>query len=277
MLKEDVSVNNNGSDRKIGASWKISAYEEIEEIGYDFMDVIGVDMMSLADDAFQEIAIKVKNGSIPCSNICLYSPPSLKMMGDSFSPEEIFDYAQRTCARCAVLGISRIGIGSGHSRTIPEGYSKSKAESQLLDSFRITAEVAAKYGIGLMIEPLNKLVCNHMLSTRDTADFIDRISMDNVGMVFDFHHFTIMGERLEDLKHFIPYMHSVQFNEIDLISGEKRFLLEESIPVYRKQLGAIIEYGYTGSFSLEALSTDDFYTDAKRSLGIARQVFADIA
>jgi len=272
----DAQVNDNMASNRIGVSWKISAYEEIEKMGYDYMDVIGTDLMNMSDGVFDEIASRVRKGSLPCCNICLYCPPSLQMMGDSFSAEAIRDYAKRMCDRCSVLGITGIGIGSGHSRRIPEGYNKNKAEGQLLESIRITAEVAAVYGICVMIEPLNSFVCNHMLSTKEAADFIDRVSMDNVGMVFDFHHFTIMDERLDDLHSFVPYMRSVQFNEVDIVSGEKRFLVDENISIYQKQLGTLIKYGYSGSFSLEALITDDFSTDAARSLRITKQALENI-
>ena len=261
---------------KIGVSWKLSAYEEIEEIGYDFMDVFGADLMGMPETDFYDAVKTVERGGLPCCNICLYSPPGLQMMGDRYSPAEVEDYARRMCVRCAALGITGIGIGSGHSRTVPENYSLQKAEVQLLEAFRITAGVAAEYDICLMIEPLNRFICNHMLSTKDTADFIDRVSMENVRMVFDFHHFVIMNERLEDLKRFIPYIRSVQFNEIDTKNGEKRFLTEENAALYKEQLATIVDFGYTGAFCIEAICTDNFYEDAKRSLPIARQVIGSI-
>jgi len=261
---------------KIGVSWKISAYKEIEEIGYDFMDVFGVDLLGMSDADFRETVKTVERGAIPCCNICLYSPPGFQMMGDRYSPAEVADYARRMCERCAALGMTGIGIGSGHSRTVPENYSIQKAEAQLLEALRITAGVAAEYDICLMVEPLNSFICNHMLSTKDTVDFIDRVSMENVRMVFDFHHFVIMKEQLEDVKRFIPYIRSVQFNETDTKNGEKRFLTEENAALYKKQLGTIIDYGYSGTFCIEAICTDNFYEDAKRSLSITRHVIESI-
>ena len=187
------------------------------------------------------------------------------------------DYAARTSARCARLGITAIGIGSGGSRTIPEGYPVEKAEEQLLQAVRITAREAAKYGIAILMEPLNRFLCNHMLSTRSAADFVRRVDMDNVAIVYDLHHSVLMGERPEDMGPFVPCMRSVQFNEIDFVTGDKLFPVEEHLDLYAHWLRTMMELGYRGPFSIEALTTQDFSADAKRTRDIVRKLAGILA
>ena len=262
--------------RKIGISWKISDYDRLEGLGFDFMDVFGWDLMALGDEDFDALAAKVQKGRLKCANICLYCTGELKFMGDAYDSEKVCSYARKACSRSKKLGITGIGIGSGASRTIPEGYSRAKAEAQLEEAMRITAAECEKQGLALMLEPLNRFACNHMLSTREAAEFIDRIGMDNVSMVFDFHHAEIMGETPEDYAPYVPYMRSVQFNEIDFRTGEKLFLRRENYRQYLDWLRGIVDLGYTGDFCIEPITTNDLDADLAQSLDIAIQLKKDL-
>lgn len=257
---------------RIGISWKLSDYDLLEPMGFDFMDAFGWDLMALSDEDFDSLAQSVRKGRLKCANICLYCTNELQFMGPHYDAEKVRAYARKAAGRCHELNMGGIGIGSGASRTVPPGYSRQKAEEQLAEAMTITAEECKKHGLALMLEPLNEKCCNHMLTTREAAEFIDRLDLPNVSMVFDFHHAMIMGETLADFAHYVPYMRSVQFNEIDFTSGEKLFLREENFDLYLGWLRGIRQAGYKGDFCIEPTTTKNLEADLKQSLDIAKRL-----
>jgi len=261
---------------RIGICGDLRRYEELAEIGFDYMDVFGRDMVSLSDEEFSDLAAAVKAGKMPCRSICRYCTPALQLMGDNYDAEKTESYARALCSRASRLGMAAIGIGAGASRTVPEGYPLELAEEQLCEALGITARVAGEYGMKLMLEPLNSFECNHLLSTASVAEFIDRINMDNVGMVFDFHHASIMGETESDYLPYIPYMQGVHFNEVDYETDAKLFLREESFETYKSWLKSLVDKGYEGPFTIEALASDDLRGDTLRSFEIVRRLKAEL-
>ena len=257
---------------RIGISWRLESYAQLNGLGFDFMDVFGGDMMSLSEERFAALAEAAAEGTMPCCNICLYCPPEIKLLGAGFDLNTVSDYGRRAAARAKRLGMGGIGIGSGASRTIPEGYSFEKAENELLNSLRATADIGAQQGLALMLEPLNSFCCNHLLYTHEVAEFVRRTERENMSMVFDLHHSALMGEKLTDLREFVPMMRSVQFNEIDWEKGNKLFLRRENLDTYLIWLATLLDMGYEGDFCVEPVLALDFPEEIKRTRDVVEEI-----
>ena len=92
-------------------------------------------------------------------------------------------------ARAAAWGGKVAVIGSGQVRRIPDGMTREQVEPQFARVLTICGEVAQKYGMKVVVEPLSFNECNYINMVSEGVAVAKLSGHDAVGGLVDFYHY----------------------------------------------------------------------------------------
>ena len=194
--------------------------------------------------------------AIPILAANVFFPPTLKCVGPVVETARLVRYADTAFRRAQEAGIQTIVFGSGGSRNIPEGFSKSKAEEQFVALLKKIAPLARRSGITIVIEPLNKKACNFILSVREADELARACNHPNVRVLADIYHMLHDGQTPDDILRYGSWLRHVHIAELEGhaapgVHGED----------FRAFFRALKKVSYTGPVSMEC-NWGDLATEA---------------
>lgn len=258
---------------KIGLCTPTRNLEKVKEIGYDYIEVAGVEIAAMTEEAFEAFARRRDALDFPVMGLNAYCNDQTPMVGEGFSEEKVRAYAEKVCRRGARLGIRNIGVGSPGARILPEGYDQERAKAQCRKFLEITADEAGKYGICVLFETLHDRCCNFMNHTKETVQFVQSVRRENVQMVLDFYHMRVMGEDITDLKDIMPVVRHLHCCHIPAGTINMAYLVPEDEEMLRQIREAVVACGYDGTISVEPFDTPDFEQAAATTFQIMKKIF----
>ncbi len=175
---------------KFGICSSSENVQQIKDAGFDYIELNLTKLCKLSDDDFLAIDI-----TAPTSN-CFF-PADIALVGENVDYDKIKQYTDFALKRANALGVDVAVLGSGKSRSIPDGFDKNTATCQFKKVIEICAEIAKKYDIKIAIEPLNPKETNFINTVAEAAKFCDELALVNVGIVADFYHMHMSGERMD--------------------------------------------------------------------------------
>ena len=171
---------------------------------------------------------------------------------------------EETCVAAQKLGvkklITQVGKDTGESRELQH--------KSIVDGLKASAPILEKYGITLMIEPLNTYVDHkgyYLYSSIEAFDIIKEVNHPCVKVIYDIYHQQIMEGNiiptiLENMEHIAhlhaaghPGRHELQYGEND----------------YRVIINAVDKAGYSGAMGLEYMPL----LDPIESLKISKEIY----
>ena len=261
---------------KLGCCAPIEQYEELYKLGYDFIELSGQEVAGLTEVDVLQIADKIQTCDLPCEGFNAYCGENVPMVGPGYSMTKSKEYAFDVCRKGNLLGVRKIGIGSPRARILPEGYDLEKADKQMREFLTITAEEADKFGITVLYEALNPLICDYGKSTIHALEIVKELNLKNLFLVLDFHHMVMAEESVDKLEYVMPWVKHLHINGIG-DDKRKHFIEKKDADFCRRALGSAYACGYRGTVSIEALySADSFSEDAGRSLLLLREILLSI-
>jgi sugar phosphate isomerase/epimerase len=129
---------------------------------------------------------------LPACNCFL--PGDLKVTGPSVDHDRLARYTESACARGASLGLKIIVFGSGGARHVPEGWSAARGFEQYVEALRIVGPIAARHGVTIVVEPLNRGECNLINTIDEGAEAVQRADTPGARLLVDFFHMLRNGE-----------------------------------------------------------------------------------
>lgn len=136
-------------------------------------------------------------------------PPELKVCGPEVDAAKLRDYMSIVLRRAEQLGLKTIVFGSGLARRVPEGFDREHGRRQILEFIHVAADLAARHGVTLVAEPLNRGECNIMNSVAEAMEYVKELNHPNFQCLVDSFHFWLEDEPLENLRRAMPWIHHV--------------------------------------------------------------------
>jgi sugar phosphate isomerase/epimerase len=198
------------------------------------------------EKAFEENLALAKISKLPVTACNSFLPGDLKSTGADAVHDEILKYSETAFRRAKKVGINIIVFGSGGSREIPGGFSRTKAEDQFVELGKRMADIAGKYGVVVVVEPLNKKECNFINSVAEGGELVKRIDHPNVRLLADIYHMLVEDEGPESLVEYGDLLRHIHIAEKEGrtppgVHGE------DFIPYFK----ALKKAGYKGRMSVE--------------------------
>lgn len=249
---------------KFGLCAKLEVMEKAAALGFDYLEPPVNGVAAMSEEAFEAALAQAKRIGLPCPAFNLLFPKTMQLLSAEVTDADIAAYLNGALARVRALG-GRIAVfGSGKSRNRPEGMAYADAFRRLAEVTRLTGEIAAAYGVTIVIEPLNRGESNMICSMAEGAALIAAANHPNVKLLCDYYHAAREGEPLED----IVRLGGVSHTHIATREG-RRYPVERGTDAFDTFFACLRETGYQGLMSIEG-KTDDMDADAPRALALLR-------
>lgn len=170
------------------------------KVGFDFVEVnaSGAVMKDEKYAMLLELSRELPDGFMYSCNGLI--PSDVRLTGPDVDLARVREYASKSFARLASLGVKMLVFGSSAAKRVPEGFSLDKATEQLVVAMRIFSDEAAKHGQRVCIEPLRYSECNIINTLEDSLELVRLTARENVGAHVDYFHLMQNGERLAKLE-----------------------------------------------------------------------------
>lgn len=251
---------------RFGCAVPASIASTARSLGYDFVELRVAELFPLEPEAkFLETARLIEQAGIPAETFAFLFPPELKVVGPAVDGDRVSRWVANALLRAQSLGGHVVVVGSGGSRRIPEGF----PARQALEQFRVflegACEEAAKRGIMLALEALNRTETNLIHTLADAAALAAEIDCPALGVVADIYHMRMEDEPNSHLLDAAPHLVHVQLADAGrLPPGEATF-------DFRTFFTFLNAAGYDGTVALEC-SFNHFRTEGGPALAFVRQV-----
>jgi len=159
----------------------------------------------------------------------------------------------------AQFGQPRILIGLMQGR-LEQGQTLRQAEAHITESLCLCADEAARFGMEIDLEPVNRYELGYHSKVQEIADVVRRIDKPNVKILIDTFHMNIeessIGAALVSAASLIGHVHIADSNR--LAPGMGHFDFSEFFAVLES-------VGYKGDVTVEVLYEPDQYEAARKS------------
>lgn len=173
---------------------------------------------------------------------------------------------ERSCELARRLDARNLIVLSGDALA---GVDTTEQRDALTDALRRAAPIAARHGIGLVLEALNTRVDHpdyFLDSTVDALEVVRAADHSAVRLLYDLYHSVVMGEEpavvLAGSGHLVGHVH--------LADAPGRHEPGAGEIDWPRQLAALRDAGYRGALGLEYMPT----TDTAQSLAYIREITA---
>ena len=172
----------------------------LKEAGFDYAETNMTDIATISDEEFNAFLLALKENDIPCEASNCFIPGEYKLVGDAVDYTAISEYVAKALERASRVGIESAVFGSGGARRVPDGVSREDAHKQLAYFLKeIVSPEAAKYGIRIAIEPLNKKECNCLNSVLEGVAVAEATGCDNIKTLADLYHVFLENDQMADI------------------------------------------------------------------------------
>jgi len=180
----------------IGVCTSVTNSELLAGFGYSYIEenVQQFLVPEKSEEEFNGLLKIARNAKIPVTVCNSFLPGTYKCVGPDAVPGKILEYAETAFRRAGISGVKIIVFGSGRARQIPDGFPVEDARLQFINLCSQMAPVAAKYGVTLVIEPLNKKECNFLTSVSEGGEIVKDVNHPNVRLLADIYHMKMDDE-----------------------------------------------------------------------------------
>ena len=254
---------------EIGICGKPELAAAAKAAGFDYLELPVNGIAAMTEEDYAKAKAAMQAAGLPCPTFNLLFPGSLKLLEKSTTDEEIAAYLEGALNRMRDLGGKIAVFGSGKSRAKPEGMTYGEAWRRLVEVTRLTGEIAAKYGITIVIEPLNRGECNLINSVAEGADLAAAANHPNVSLLADSYHVAKEGEPFTD----IIRVSGVSHAHVATKEG-RRYPTSADDADTVAFVKALKVSGYTGRISVEG-KTDDIAVDGPAAIALLKKLWED--
>ena len=235
----------------------------IANAGYDYIETPLSVIAGFDDERYKKFRQILAEKKIPCKANFLLFPHSMILAGDNFDISVIKSHAEKVLAAASDFGSETVVFGNGGSRAVKEGMDREKVYAQITEIIAAVDPLCAKFGIDVVIEPLNFKETNMINSFMDGVNLIKDAGAQNVGVLCDWYHVRMNGQTAGDITGYEKYLKHLH---IAYPPGRKIPSPDDDMAEYADFAEVIKQTGYNNKISIEA--GDPEITEAKVAGGL---------
>ncbi len=233
------------------------AIKSVAELGYDAVEIYGWKGLDL-----ERVRNTLDETGVEMLSMCTTE----FRLNDPAYRDAWVEGIRESCIAAQTLGvkklITQVGKDTGEPRELQH--------NSIVEGLRAGTPVLEKYGVTVMIEPLNTYVDHkgyYLWSSAEAFDIVRAVNSENVKAVFDIYHQQIMeGNIVPNIVNgleYIAHLHGAGHpGRHELQSGEND---------YAYIIRAVEAAGYRGALGLEYKPT----VEPLESLWIAKELFGE--
>ena len=238
----------------------------LAESGYDFIECAVVSLQLEDAAAHREALQAYLESPLPISVFNVFFPGELKLVGPESDSDRTRRYVHSAAEALHRIGARTVVLGSGRSRSLPDGWERARGEEQLLRALDWIAVDFKDAGLTLAIEPLNGKESNIITSVDEAVGFAKQINHPAIRVLADFYHMDEENEALDTLvrnKDWLAHIHLADTGRLS--PGTGTYPYEE----FAARLKAA---GYGGTISAEC-TVQEPERELEASLAFMKRMF----
>ena len=253
---------------KIGFCAKPEQIGQVAAAGFDYIEPPVNYIAGMTEEEFTSCFAAVQAAAIPCPSFNLLFPKTMQLLAEETTDEEIAAYLHGALARVQKLGGKIAVFGSGKSRNRPDSMPYDVAFRRLTQVTRVTGEVAGKYGVTIVIEPLNRNESNMINSVAEGACLVAAANHPNVRLLADYYHVAVEKQPVSDIERVTGIAHA------HIATALGRLVPVEADKGYYEMFAAMKRTDYKGLISVEGKS-ENLAADGPISVRLLKQMWEE--
>lgn len=223
---------------------------EVAAAGFDRIALPGSFVAACDEAQTEQINIILQENGLTCRSLNAFCPASIKLVGPGYDPSALSEYARKLARNAKAIGVEGVGIGSPNSRRLQDDYDRTVAMQQWETTLKILSDELGAEGLNVLAEPLCTLECEWMNTVDEVCEVLDRLRLQNVGMVFDMYHAFVAKDSVASIRRAFPYVQEVHIAQF--VDGEKHYLREDRAADCADYFKLLREMNYSGEIAVEA-------------------------
>ena len=173
----------------------------LAQAGYDYIELSVSRHLQpeVADQDWAHLRRAIEAQPLPAEAFNTFLPGDLKVTGSLVDRERLGRYLHVAFERAGKLGGQAVVFGSGGARNVPEGFPRERAWQQLLDFVREAGDEAARVGVIVCAEPLNRDESNVINDLCEAVRLAQQAEHHQVKALADLYHMVREKEPMEHL------------------------------------------------------------------------------
>lgn len=249
----------------------VTAPEDAKTVGFEYVELALQDLLPLSDEEFSKTSERLHRLGLPAISGYGFLPSDLTLVGPAADLPRIDTQLHRGLARAHQLGLRFVVYGNllTAGRTVPPGFSRDQAWSQLVEFGRHAAAEAAKQDLTVLIEPMPLDSTNLVNTVAEALALVKEIASPNFQILVDYDFLIQSKEDLAILTRAAPQIRQIEISNPNGRVYPQRVEEADYVAFFR----ALKKGGYHGGFSIHGKPTD-FFTDAPRAIAMLRTLAA---
>ena len=251
-----LSASCKSNEPTFGVCTTVSQYPVVHQAGYTYVEPAVREFLvpDKDDAAFLENLAEQQRLNAKIVSCVVFIPAQMKITGTETKHDDILDWAETAFSRAQKAGIPHIVLGSGGARRVPDDFSKDEATQQFVALCKRLGPVAQKYGVTVVVEPLNTGETNFINSLKDGAEIVEAVNHPNIQLLCDIYHMLKENEPASEIVRYGKYLKHCHIAE-----KEDRAAPGTGGEDFTEYFKALKQIKYTGCISIEG-RFDDFNT-----------------
>jgi sugar phosphate isomerase/epimerase len=195
---------------EIGWCAPLDRAEQVKQAGYDYIE-IPLAAFGLEDDQSLAMArqrVATAPLAIPVFN--WFFPQDMRIVGPDIDARRIRGYLGRAAELMHATKAESAVLGSGWARNVPQGWERSRAEAQILETLSWCADALAGTGVVVGVEAQNRKETNIITSIDEAASYAEKINRPEIAVMADFYHMDEEHESFDALKRHAKWLVHIQ-------------------------------------------------------------------
>jgi sugar phosphate isomerase/epimerase len=251
---------------KLGMFGSTKDIEAVSVAGYDCIEMQVNEIVKLDEAGFIEACKRLNDSAIVCEVLDNPVPLDQVIADESFDFDFYKNYLKIGAERASQMGVKYYIFGNGKTRSLPTSGDIEKAKQKNLLFMRMLADITAKQGITILLEPLAPRVSNVIQSIAEALDYAKLSERPNIGTFLDYRWFLAMNHPVQDIE---KYGHHIRHVHMDnpLTEFPRRLIPRvDDGHDYSPFFKALKSIHYDGIISIEANTFSNYEQDLQDGL-----------
>jgi sugar phosphate isomerase/epimerase len=251
---------------KLGMFGSTKDIEAVSDAGYDCIEMQVNEIVKLDEAEFVEACKRLNDSAIACDVLDNPVPLDQVVAEESFDLDFYKNYLKIGAERASQMGVKYYIFGNGRTRSLPTSGDIEKAKQKNMQLMRMLADITAKQGITILLEPLAPRVSNVIQSMAEALEYAKLAERSNIGTFLDYRWFLAMNHPVQDIEKFGRFIRHVHIDS-PITEFPKRLIPRvDDGHDYSAFFQALKNINYNGIISIEANTFNDFKNDIKDGL-----------
>ncbi len=218
--------------------------------GFDFAQPAHDLVASLSEERFLRLKAVVADRGVPLQVCAVPLPADVRVTQKGFNLYVWTEHLKRAVQRLAQLGCRKLAWSNGRARVLPLEGEAATTKEQLLQFLFMLCELAAGFGISVLVEPLGPRRTNFLNSLKEVGDFRSRVRKENLLSLISLRELTPIGLSLVDFAKYRDLIAHVQLENPLAAEGPRICPRPDDGYDYKPFLQALKGAGYSADICL---------------------------